>query len=891
MVARALALTALTVLIPLNHVLLPTAFANSQQPETSADVTAAANRLRERGIASFRAGQWQGAIDDWQQALELYQSVGNQISASNLLINIGLAYRRQENYPEALRYFEQGLSLKRTLNDQGGEAAALTNIGIVYDLLSQYSLSLQFHRQSLAIAQRISSPIREFRALGNLGIVYKKLGDYEAALDVYEQSLLLVPQINEPANEARLLNNIGQVQRHLKNYDRALAALEQSLALKRQLGDRRGEATALNNIGIVYALQDNYPQALDYYQRSFALSQQSGFAAGKFRALNNLGELYQLLGDYDKSLVYYQRSLAIAAQLNLRPAQATILSNIGLLYRANQQPGVAILFLKQAVNQYEAIRADNQSLTADLQTSYADTVADTYRQLADLLLQQNRVLEAQRVLDLLKVQEVEEYFNNVRGNAQTASGIEFYQAEQDILNRYQQMQTSAIEIGQEISQLEDAISQETFTPADQQQLDQLFEIQDQLFSQFNQFTRNDDIQTALQQMAVDASSFSITEINSLGDNLKQLNAVLIYPLVLEDRIELIIATADSAPLRRTVNNVSRAELNSAIATFRSVLQQPTREAKSSAYQLYRWLIEPLEDDLAKANAQTILYAPDGPLRYVPLAALYDSANTEEGQWLAERFQINNITATSLQNLNAQPSTAPRILAAAFADETVTHTVNVGEKTLKFSGLPFAGIEVSILARTLSNIQTYIDNDFSLASLRSRLNTFNILHFATHASLVPKNAGESFILFGNGDRPTIRDIENWRLTRVDLVVLSACETGLGGFDNNGEQVLGLGYQFQRQGARAVVASLWQVDDGGTQALMNAFYLAINAGYSKTEALQKAQLALINNDLSSITGESRAAINVFDRSLGTPPRLQASPDHPYYWAPFILIGNGL
>ncbi|EKU96289.1 hypothetical protein Lepto7375DRAFT_0278 [Leptolyngbya sp. PCC 7375] len=891
MVTHALALIALTFLTSLNRLPSQAIFADRHQSPASAEVTDEANRLRDRGIASFQAGQWQESIDDWKQALGLYQSMGNQVSASKLLINIGLAYRKQNNYSEALRYFEQGLRVNRELDNQDGETAALTHMGVVYDLLSQYSLALQFHRQSLELARRIDSPIREFRALGNLGIVYKKLGDYGAALDAYEQSLLLVRDADDPVNEARVLNNIGQVHRYLKNYDNALQAFAQSLILKRQLDDQQGEATTLGNIGIVYSLQENYSQALEYYQQSLELSQTSRFAVGKLRVLNNLGELYQLMGDYDTSLLYYQRSLAIATQLNLRPAQGTILSNLGLLYRANQQPSVAILFLKQAINQYEAIRADNQSLTVDLQTSYVDTVADTYRQLADLLLQQNRVLEAQRVLDLLKVQEVQDYFNNVRGNARTASGIEFYQAEQDILDQYERLQTSAIEIGQEISQLEEATIQGTLTPAEQPRLDQLLEVQDQLFLQFNEFTRSDDIQRILQQMAADESSFSIQEISSLGDNLEQLNAVLIYPLVLEDRIELIITTANAPPLRRTVKHVSRAELNSAIATFRSVLQQPTQDAKGSAYQLYRWLIEPLEEDLSRANAQTILYAPDGPLRYVPLAALYDSANASDGQWLAERFQINNITATSLQNLNTQPLTAPRILAAAFADETVTHTVNVGNQTLKFSGLPFAGIEVSILARTLSNIQTYIDNDFSLASLRSRLNTFNILHFATHASLVPRDAGESFILFGNGDRPTIRDIETWRLTRVDLVVLSACETGLGGFDNNGEQVLGLGYQFQRQGARAVVASLWQVDDGGTQTLMNAFYLAINAGYSKTEALQKAQLALINNDLSSITGEPRAAINILDTITGDPIRLKASPDHPYYWAPFILIGNGL
>ena len=161
---------------------------------------------------------------------------------------------------------------------------------------------------------------------------------------------------------------------------------------------------------------------------------------------------------------------------------------------------------------------------------------------------------------------------------------------------------------------------------------------------------------------------------------------------------------------------------------------------------------------------------------------------------------------------------------------------------------------------------------------------------THASLVLKDAGESFILFGNGDQPTIRDIADWQLDDVDLVVLSACETGLGGFDNNGEQILGLGYQFQTVGARAVIASLWQVDDGGTQALMNAFYLALRNGFSKTEALQRAQQALIEDDLS-LVGEPRGTIQVVDATTGEPLALKGRSDHPYYWAPFILIGNGL
>lgn len=120
-----------------------------------------------------------------------------------------------------------------------------------------------------------------------------------------------------------------------------------------------------------------------------------------------------------------------------------------------------------------------------------------------------------------------------------------------------------------------------------------------------------------------------------------------------------------------------------------------------------------------------------------------------------------------------------------------------------------------------------------------MDDYNIVHLATHAAFVVGTPDDSFILFGNGERITLRDIQKWNLKNVDLVVLSACETGLGGKLGNGEEILGLGYQMQRAGARAAMASLWSVDDGGTQALMDAFYTGITQGnITKAEALRQA-----------------------------------------------------
>ena len=337
---------------------------------------------------------------------------------------------------------------------------------------------------------------------------------------------------------------------------------------------------------------------------------------------------------------------------------------------------------------------------------------------------------------------------------------------------------------------------------------------------------------------------------------------------------------DSPPLRRTVD-VSREELNQAILNFRTALTNPGADAETPAQQLYDWLVLPLEADLAAAGVETIIYSPDGQLRYIPLAALHNGE-----QWLIEQYRINNITAESLTDLTDRDTPQPRILAAAYASPSLIHEPEVNGTRYSFQGLPGAGDEVA----TLPTETKFLDEAFSLEAVRPLMDEYSILHFATHAAFVPGVPEDSFILFGNGDTPTLRDVEDWSLNGVDLVVLSACETGVGGL-GNGEEILGLGYQFQVSGAQAVMSSLWKVSDRGTQVLMNAFYVALNNGYSKAEALQRAQQSLITSDETVLERERGVEVEITDLRTGRSLSQSGDLDHPYYWAPFILIGNGL
>ena len=329
---------------------------------------------------------------------------------------------------------------------------------------------------------------------------------------------------------------------------------------------------------------------------------------------------------------------------------------------------------------------------------------------------------------------------------------------------------------------------------------------------------------------------------------------------LEDRLEIILTTPDSPPVRRTVK-VSKKELNQTISQFRSSLSN-IADSKKPAQKLYEWLIKPIENDLKTAQAKTIIYAPDGQLRYIPLAALYDGK-----QWLIERYRINNITAASLTDFNTKPELKMQILAAAFTQGR--YQFKIGEQPFDFSGLRFAGKEIDQLAETVSPTTKFINIDFN-PQIIPQMDSYTIVHWATHAAFVPGTPEQSFVLFGDGTPVTLKDMKKWQFKNLDLIVLSGCETGLGGNFGTGIENLGLGYQLQSAGARAVIASLWSVDDGGTQVLMNNFYEILKTGkYSKAEALQKAQISLVNSNNSQ----------------------KKDLSHPYYWSPFILIGNGL
>lgn len=643
----------------------------------------------------------------------------------------------------------------------------------------------------------------------------------------------------------------------------------------------QSQVTKLNQLGIKFSEQGNFAEALQTLKKALAISQENKERSVHAATLNNIGRVYQKQGQYSQALKHYLQALSINKELSLSekaPGLAFIAlgktySNLGSVFERLQKPELAIFFYKHCVINREKVRLNPAAFSVPQINAYNLTVAQTYRTLGEALLKGKRIREALRIMDLVKVEELEEYIHNVQGNQQTAQGIEIMPTERLIKKKLEKTLTDTVSQGKELLILRE-IPSEKRTLQQKQRIEELVGIQQKILNEFYDFISSPAVTAQVNQISRTAKqqNLDLESLNATRDNLRQLpeKSVLLYPLVLKDSLELILVTPESPPIHRTVA-VKREKLYQTIAAFRqNVENRSTEDVKTPARQLYDWLIKPLENDLKQAGTQTLIYAPDDQLRYIPLAALYDGK-----QWLVQRFGINHITAASLTNFNTPRKSNMRILAAAFTKGS--YNVKVANRQLTFSGLPFAQREVETLAATIPGTTKILDNAFTIKTTVPQMDDYTIVHLATHAAFVVGKPEDSFILFGNGDRANLRDVATWSLPRVDLVVLSACETGLGGKLGNGEEILGFGYQIQKTGARSALASLWAVDDNSTQSLMTSFYTLLPSGkLTKAQALRQAQIALITGNLP---------VSLQQQGIGS------SFSHPYYWAPFILIGNNL
>jgi CHAT domain-containing protein len=831
-------------------------------------------------------GDYQKAYDLSQQALKIAQDNHNPTDEIDYNQQLGIIELSRGNLESARKFLDRALTLAREIKAPLQESLLLGVMAQYHRFGGNYTEALNLNQQALKRQETMGIKPAIVSTLMQLGEVYTELGDYQQANNYHQQSLKLAQSIGNQPSEIYSTLKLAESQLAAKQFDSAKLYFQKTLQITQKIGLQREQGSALSGLGAVELAQSRPSEAISFLQQALVLQRKVGVKPRQAMSLNRLGQAQTQLKQSPSSTL--QEALALARQVSDRPTEAQVLANLAVSLTPDQ-PELAIALYKKSISIYEDIRKGLAPLPQEQQKAYTESIAKTYRELADLLLKNDRILEAQQILDLLKLQELNDYLRNVRGGTQT---ITFRKAETEILAKFNNSQTPVNQLMQRLAELQ---TKPTLTPQETTELNKLYQLQKDLTFDINKFFQeNPEVQALRKQLRIEATVPDPDLLLQLQSKLAQTkNAAIFYPAIFDDRLELILITADAPPLRRTVP-LKKADLNRGVNDLLSALSDPQSQPKAPAQQLYQWLIAPLEPDLKAANITTLIYAPDSNLRYIPLAALHDGT-----QWLTQRYRFNIITATSITNLDPKPLNPPKILAGAISSNA-EQNYTVGNAT--FNGLPHAKEEVENIAAIVPNTNQFIDRAFDLTTLESRFNGYNILHFATHGYFDIETQEKSFLLFGgqtNGQSQiaTLADINNWRLSKVDLVVLSACQTGISdrlpSQKGDGKEILGLGYQFQKSGAKATLSSLWRVSDQGTQILMAAFYKHLTTGKLSTiAALQQAQTDMIESDRPRLTQLNQNRALTVHQPQQSPAAISDKPlSHPYYWAPFILIGNGL
>ena len=348
----------------------------------------------------------------------------------------------------------------------------------------------------------------------------------------------------------------------------------------------------------------------------------------------------------------------------------------------------------------------------------------------------------------------------------------------------------------------------------------------------------------------------------------------------DDQLEVMVVTAHQPPVRQRLWGVTRAQVS---AIGRQLRQEVTNQFSTRqqylapAQQLYSWFVKPVEETLQSAGVESLGFVMDNGLRTLPLATLHDG----------DRFLVENYSLGIMPSFSLTEFETTEVSRTNFDDANVL-ALGASEFTDQ-PDLPAVAAEVDLVSRQLGGGDAFLNEDFILDNIQNQLQAkdYNIMHMATHAAMTAANSEDAYIQLWD-EKLLLSDLHKLGLgnTRLDLIILSACNTALG----NHTSEYGFAGFAVNTGLRSALASLWPVNDEGTLGFMAQFYEGLQTSPVKADALRQAQLSMLNGEVGVTDG------NVYgpnDEIIANIAELEASGrwefTHPFYWSAFTMIGN--
>ena len=900
---------------------------------------------------TYRAAvHYSKAIETYLAAFEIGREVGDKYTQAQALDEIGRTHLTSNDLPRALDYFLRALPLYNGPDKKIFEAETMTRIGGTYRLLGELGKAMDWYAKALDSFRSSNSKYGEVKVLGLMGSLNSSLGEKQKALSYYNDALALAVELKDLEAAANVRLDIADIyaehgdgaraaavlkdllatfrtlqrksaiidtllklseiaRKDAKSGNEALAYLNEALEIAKAMGDKRRQASVVLDIGIVHAsVLNDHQTAIKYKSEALKLYDSLGEMSAIGSALHQIGTSHWAEDRSDIAFGYFSMAYAFILATGDLQAQAFIEQWQQNAWAYLDHPNLSILYGKLAVNTHQRRRAKANTLDRESQKNYLKTFELLYRRLADQLLRQDRLPEAIEVLASFKDQQ---FYDGADRSRVEEILLEFTPEEKEFVDRAETLSRSLAETYMTYDAFRKSYAGRNPTPAEEKKLAEYsaaVKASQTAFTEF--FVRARNKLASVTKPEHTRRSFELQKIvRTLADRFPDDRTVVVHQYAGNMAYHSLIITAKTI---RLVSTPSVFETTSALARrYWALLQSDRYDPRPVGKELYDIVFKPIEKELP-AGTKTILWSLDGNLRYVPMSALYDGR-----RYLVERF--NHVTFTRADGDRLTREVSPKWNAAAFGNSKAQTIENRGDR---ISFAPLSGVvdELNNLfsrkGGPLIGAEVLLDGSFTRRAMLDRLREKRpVVHIASHFSFRPGDETRSFLLLGDGTAFTLADMkmQNDMFAGVELLTLSACNTAAQQPDANGREVDAFFELAQRLGAQSVLATLWPVADNSTPWLMREFYaLKIGRKQNKGEALRNAQLALLNGSARASRSRTRSDASPVKIVVADDPRkvtdtrgelfvienkhakpFRADPKrpfaHPFYWSPFVLIGN--
>ena len=855
-------------------------------PDTAAQID---ELIKESNEAINIKVQFQRAEELARQALELSEKAGDKVRVANAMIYLSAALGYQGRLAESLEVAERNVVVARETGDQKILEQALNSAGSIIGGLGRYEEALGFFYQCLDLARQINDPTMQYMSLLNIGEAYVRSDDPDKAELPLQESLRIAHDLkpnlraSNPSKKAMemTLLNLGAMEMTRQHYRAALNYYEQVHVSKPE--SALWVVSALQGIAASYEQLGEPKKAIEFLGQALPIAEKAASGLEYRNLLRALGVNQEKLGNLDAALASENKALALIHEDGGDPdTEWQVESRIAHIERALGHDEEALKHYREAIGGIELLRSVALN-TEEGRAGVVERSRATYAETADLLIDLHRETEALEMAE--------------RGRAR---------AFLDMLAQ------SHVGVADELTP--DQRRQEDATVA------RISRAQRKLWNQnvSSDEKKKNDAELNAAESDLEKLHLQIREANPRYAGLQYPEPIDVREIqskLLDDRMALIEYLLDdkrSLAWVVTKDKVTtsvlppRKEIEERVEAYRKLLgehvsaltlERSLTRINVLGRALYDLIFKPIDSEVRSSNK--LIIVPDGTLEYLPFEALVTASGHGRNFYLAEKFAIvygpSASALTSVEAMNRQ--NMPRRTLVAFGDpviaadqdspqmasarhpsdstlriRSVSLAEDYAERGFSFARLPYTRAEILAIGKLFSanQRQLYFGADAREEQVKSeKLDDFRYIHFATHGFLDELHPGRSGILLSRApdslEDGILQTGEIMRLKlNADIVTLSACSTGLGRLVD-GEGVLGLTRAFFYAGARNVVVSLWNVNDSATATLMERFYLNLRHGLPTREALREAKLSLLHSS-------------------------QASWRHPYFWAAFVIQGQG-